>query len=295
MGPQDYIFSINTWLMNEGYLNLKRGMGKALKKMLFRLGFTQRRLAQLGILLYPLGYRLGAVNSFFDAVGEGWLARFINALFLSLNDIDWENTKAYSHADVGHIRLNRCGREPKGIISTKDTGKIIDELMEKLGKVVNPHTGERLCTNVMRREEIYSGPMLHEAPEIIFLPKDLRTMGSGASGFYSNRLFDKALMRANHRMQGVITAVGKQFRPGFKLNGARLVDLATNILYLLDCPIPKYMDGVLWTDALTPNTLALHPPYYSDNKVPKAQSQIERDPEQEAELQRRLKGLGYLN
>jgi hypothetical protein len=73
------------------------------------------------------------------------------------------------------------------------------------------------------------------------------------------------------------------------------VDLATNILYLLDCPIPKYMDGVLWTDALTPNTLALHPPYYSDNKVPKAQSQIERDPEQEAELQRRLKGLGYLN
>lgn len=295
MGPQDYVFSINTWLMNEGYLNLKRGIGKAVKKTLFRLGFTQRRLAQLGILLYPLAYRLGAVHSFFDAVGEGWLARLVNALFLSLNDIDWKTTQAYSHADVGHIRLNRRSREPQGIISDADANKIIKALMGKLRAVTNPHTGVKLCGDVMRREEVYHGPMLQEAPEILFLPKDLRTMGSGASGFYSNRLFDHALMRGNHRMQGVVTAMGDPFRSGFKLNGARLVDVAANILYLLDCPIPTYMDGVLWKEALTSKTLALRPPRYSEDKPPAAQTETKRDPEQEAELQRRLKGLGYLN
>lgn len=295
MGPQDYTFSINTWLMKEGYLNLKKGPGVQAKKALFRLGLTQRRLARLGILFYPIAYRLGAVSSFFDAVGEGWLAKLINVLFLSLDDIDWKATQAYSHADVGHIRLNRRKREPEGIISDENANQIIDQLIEKLRGVVNPYTGERLCGDVMRREEIYDGPMLEEAPDIVFLPQDLRTMGSGASGFYSNRLFDRALMRGNHRMQGVVTVVGKPFLEHAKLKTARLVDLASNILYLLDCPIPSYMDGSLWHQAIDPQTLTSHLPYYSNERPPEDYSQATRDSNQESELQRRLKGLGYLN
>ncbi len=295
MGPQDYTFSINTWLMHKGYLKLKKGAGKHLKEALFHLGLTQRRLAQLGAFIYPVAYRLGAVDSFFDAVGDSWLARLINKLFLSLDDIDWQKTRAYSHADVGHIRLNRRGREPQGIVSDDEAEALIVELMEKLRAVVNPYTQEPLCTDVIRREEIYHGAMLEEAPEIIFLPRDLRTMGSGASGFYSNRLFDRALMRGNHRMQGVITVVGEPFRPRVEMHDARLVDLAANILYLIDCPIPTYMDGSLWEGALTPEALASDPPRFSDETPPQDAGGKTRDLEQEEELQRRLKGLGYLN
>jgi len=295
MGPQDYTFSINTWLLREGYLRLKKGTGRRVKEALFRLGLTQRRLAQLGMLFYPLAYRLGAVNSFFDAVGDSWLARLVNKMFLSLDDIDWQRTRAYSHADVGHIRLNRRGREPEGIVSDSQANCLITELIEKLHTVINPYTGENLCGDVMRREEIYHGGMLAEAPEIVFLPRDLRTMGSGASGFYSNRLFDRALMRGNHRMQGVIAAVGEAFRPHSEMHNARLVDVAANILYLLDCPIPTYMDGTLWKESFTQEMLSSHPPRYSENSYPRDVKKVERDREQEAELQRRLKGLGYLN
>lgn len=295
MGPQDYTFSINTWLLSEGYLKLKNGAGKRIKEILFRLGLTQRRLAQLGMLFYPLAYRLGAVNSFFDAVGDSWLAKLTNKVFLSLDDIDWQRTRAYSHADVGHIRLNRRGREPDGIVSDAEAEPLITELMERLRSVVNPYTQESLCTEVMRREEIYHGGMLEEAPEIVFLPRDLRTLGSGASGFYSNRLFDRALMRGNHRMQGVISVIGEPFRPRFEIHGARLVDLAANILYLLDCPIPTYMDGSLWKEALTPKILVSHPPRFSDEAPPRDVKEKTRDLEQEEELRRRLKGLGYLN
>jgi len=295
MGPQDYTFSINTWLAANGYLKLKRGAWSRVKEGLFRLGLTQRRLARLGMLFYPIAYRLGAVDSFFDAVGDSWLARLVNTLFLSFEDIDWGQTRAYSHADVGHIRLNRVGREPQGIVGNSEAEGLTAELMEKLRGVVNPYTGERLCGEVMRREEVYRGEMLEEAPEIIFLPRDLRTLGSGASGFYSNRLFDRALMRGNHRMQGMISALGEPFKSGFQMHNARLVDVAANILYLLDCPIPTYMDGTLWEEALTPEMLASHPPRYSENSQPRDVKKVERDREQEAELQRRLKGLGYLN
>ena len=295
MGPQDYTFSINTWLLREGYLKLRSGAGRRVKEALFRLGLTQRRLAQLGKLIYPLAYRLGAVDSFFDAVGDSWLARLINKMFLSLDDIDWQKTLAYSHADVGHIRINRRGREPQGIVSDTQANELTAELMDKLRAVVNPYTGNRLCGDVMRREEVYHGEMLEEAPEIIFLPRDLRTMGSGASGFYSNRLFDRALMRGNHRMQGIITAVGEPFRPHFEMDNARLVDVAANILYLLDCPIPTYMDGTLWEEALTPEMLSSQPPRYSEQPPLKDVEERVRDLEDEEELQRRLKGLGYLN
>jgi len=295
MGPQDYTFSINTWLMREGYLKLKKGAGKRVKEGLFLLGLTQRRLAQMGMLIYPLAYRLGVVNSFFDAVGDSWLAKLVNKVFLSLDDIDWQQTRAYSHADVGHIRINRRGREPSGIVSDSQAEPLIAELVEKLRAVVNPYTQEPLCTDVMHREEIYKGGMLKEAPEIVFLPRNLRTLGSGASGFYSNRLFDRALMRGNHRMQGVISASGEPFRPHFEIHNARLVDLAANILYLLDCPIPTYMDGILWKEAFTSDMLASQPARYTEQEPPEDVEEKVRDLEQEEELQRRLKGLGYLN
>jgi len=120
-------------------------------------------------------------------------------------------------------------------------------------------------------------------------------MGSGASGFYSNRLFDRALMRGNHRMQGIIASIGDPFRPHIDLHKARLVDVAANILYLLDCPIPTYMDGTLWKEAFTPEMLASQPPRYSEQEPPEDVEEKVRDLEQEEELRRRLKGLGYLN
>jgi len=295
MGPLEYTFSINTWLLRSGYLQLKRRFSTRFKHIAFRLGFTQKHLTGLGLLLYPLAYKLGLVNSFFDTVGKGWLARAISILFLSLDDIDWSRTRAYSHADIGHIRLNRRGREPEGIVSATEAEALISELMEQLQAIVNPYTDEPLLGQAYPSKEIYHGEQLSQAPDVLFLPLDLRTVGSGSSGFYSNKLFDRPLLRANHRMQGIISASGEPFRPHYEMQGARLVDLAANILYLLDCPIPTYMDGTLWKEAFTSETLASQPPRYSEQKPAEDVEEKVRDLEQEEELQRRLKGLGYLN
>lgn len=295
MGPHEYTFSVNTWLLHAGYLKLKRSLPVRIKELAFRLGLTQRRLSRLGLLFYPLAYRLGAVDSFFDAVGEGGLARLISRAFLSLEDIDWEHTKAYSHADVGHIRINRKGREPEGIVGEEEAESLVEELIAGLLEVANPNIEEPLCDTVMRREEVYRGEYVSEAPDILFLPRELRTLASGASGFYSNRLFDRALGRGSHRMEGIITAIGGPFRQGFEMQNARLVDLAANILYLLDCPIPGYMDGEIWSAAFVPGTLTARPPQPSVVGSSAPIRDTELSDTQEAELQRRLKRLGYLD
>ncbi len=294
MGPEEYAFSVNTWLWQEGYLTLKSGIGGRLKRAMFHAGFTQRRLISLGFAVYPFAYRLGLADSFVDVVGDSPIARTIGNLFLAFDDIDWRRTRAYSRADIGHIRLNLQGREPHGIVPPEEADALIDELLERLESVTNPYTGETLLGEAHRREEIYHGPHLAEAPDIMFIPKDLRTIATGASGFYSNRLFDRPLLRANHRMDGILIGVGGPFREGARTAGARLIDLAPNLLYLLDYEIPDYMDGRVWGDAYAPDYVNARPPRFSDHPLAVG-ARDGASSTDEAELTRRLKGLGYLS
>lgn len=293
MGPEEHTFSINTWLWQEGYLKLKSGIGERLKRAMFHAGFTQRRFQSLGLGLYPFAYRLGLINSFIDISGDSMLARVIGKLFLSFADVDWEETRAYSRADIGHIIINRHGREAHGVVPPQDADHLIDELIEKLHTVTNPRTGEPLLGEAYRREEIYHGPHVVDAPDIMFLPKDLHTVAAGASGFYSNSQFDRPLVRASHRMDGILIGLGSPFRSG-QIAGTQLVDLAPNLLYLLDCAIPKYMDGRVWADAYADERARSHPIRFSDRPLTRKRGEGARDADEEA-LKRRLKGLGYLS
>ena len=294
MGPQEYTFSINTWLWQAGYLQPKGGVAGNIKRRLFRLGFTQRRLLRLGLFLYPIAYRLGLASSFMDIIGEAGLARMISSLFLSLDDIDWAKTRVYSRADIGHLCLNLKGREPQGIVDEAEADRLIEELIDRLKGVRNPYTDEPLLGDVFRREDVYHGERLAQAPDILFLPQELRTIATGASGFYSKAVFDRPQLRANHRMNGIVIGFGKPFRPNYAIQQARLIDLPANMLYLLDCPIATYMDGRIWEKAFAPDTLAARSPQWSE-RLPTRKKETPLGKRDDLELARRLKGLGYLS
>ena len=294
MGPQEYTFSINTWLWQAGYLHPKGGLAGHLKRALFRLGLTQRRLLRLGLLLYPMVYQMGMADSFMDIIGEAKLAKLIASLFLSLNDIDWSRTRVYSRADIGHLCLNLRGREPQGIVDETEADRLIEELIDRLKAVKNPRTGEPLLGDVFRREDVYHGDKLAQAPDVLFLPRGLRTIATGASGFYSKEVFDRPQLRANHRMNGIVIGHGPPFRTDHAIERARLVDLAANLLYLLDCPIPTYMDGRIWEEAFLPDTLSLRTPRWTEHSPTRGTATPPAETE-DTELVRRLKGLGYLS
>jgi len=293
MGPQEGTFSVNTWLWQEGYLALKGGAAARAKRAAFRLGLTQRRFRRLGLLLYPLAFRLHLSRSFMDVGTGGPIARLISSLFLSFDDVDWSRTRAYSRSDVGHVFLNRVGREPAGIVSNEEAPGLVAEIMERLQRVVNPRTREPLLGEVFRREEVYAGDHLPDAPEVLFLPRDLRVLGAGASGFYSNRIFDRPQWRASHRMEGILIASGAPFRPQARIEGASLLDLVPNVLYLLDVPIPAGVEGKVWEDAYLAETLAVRPPRVEGAAGPATHGDADED--EEAELRRRLSNLGYLS
>ncbi len=82
-------------------------------------------------------------------------------------NVDFKRTKAYAIGFNG-LYVNLKGREGKGIVSDgAEKEELIKELIEKLENVRDPENGRRVIAKVYRREEIYSGRYLDDAPDLI--------------------------------------------------------------------------------------------------------------------------------
>lgn len=81
-------------------------------------------------------------------------------------DIDWGRTQAYG-LGINSLYLNLRGREPEGRVTAEDRDALLDRLARQLEAVVDPETGDRVIRHVYRPAEIYSGPLLGEAPDLL--------------------------------------------------------------------------------------------------------------------------------
>ena len=91
-------------------------------------------------------------------------------------------------------------------------------------------------------------------------------------------------------------AVRELIEAGVEIEGARLWDIAPTLLRLLDQPIPKDMDGRI-VDALLPKALvaAGAETKYADAAEAQSDDAVPTYSEdEEAVIQERLQGLGYL-
>ncbi len=82
-------------------------------------------------------------------------------------DLDWNRTKAYG-LGINSLYLNIKGREPEGTVQPgDDADRLRDELIQRLTAVTDPQSGEQVITKVLKPEQIYSGPYVETAPDLI--------------------------------------------------------------------------------------------------------------------------------
>jgi predicted AlkP superfamily phosphohydrolase/phosphomutase len=72
--------------------------------------------------------------------------------------------------DPSRIYLNVKGRYPKGSVAPADVPGLLDELSEKLRALADPETGETIVRDVYRRDEVYAGPLIEQAPCLVLVP-----------------------------------------------------------------------------------------------------------------------------
>jgi predicted AlkP superfamily phosphohydrolase/phosphomutase len=213
---------------------------------------------------------------------------------LSAKNIDWKETLAYSYGNIGQIYLNIEGREPQGIIRPEEADIYTEEIISKLNKLKNPYNKERVIEKALRKEEIYHGDLLKQAPEILVTFRE-GYMASGASEFISDRVISPTFAGSGwHRMNGILIGNGvnlanKKLEPDQEI---KLIDLLPTILYSMKLPIPKGLDGRVASEIFSESFLKENEILYRDEDMEEVKERnFIYDQEQ---IKQRLKGLGYI-
>jgi predicted AlkP superfamily phosphohydrolase/phosphomutase len=288
-GPLKKLLYLNNFLMKKGFLRLKRGFASSFKHLLFRSGFVPMTfyhlLLQIGLGRIKKKTRFGQKES------------YLRPFFLSFEDVEWTQTKAYSFGSTaGQIYLNLKDREPQGIVSPgREAEEVREEIMEDLRNLVDEETGERVIGEIYRKEDLYQGPHLKEAPDIVFLPKSLEIVAFGEYEFASHRVMDYSWgVSGSHRMDGLLMMRGKTLKQGTIIEGAHITDLAPSILYLLGLSIPDSMDGKVLEKAFLERAFEEKRIQFVKESPSSSLSEEIYSHEEEEELKKQLKGLGYL-
>jgi predicted AlkP superfamily phosphohydrolase/phosphomutase len=80
---------------------------------------------------------------------------------------DWTKTKAYAMG-LGQIYINLQGREKYGVVAPgEEYSKLQDELITKLRDFRDPETGEPMINDVYKRDDIYHGEYIGNAPDLM--------------------------------------------------------------------------------------------------------------------------------
>ena len=298
-GPIHKLIDLNVWLLENGYIETKTALGSRLKSALWKRGLTKELFIKLALhTFFKYGAGVAAkipeesiFKSMLHLSGRGRGGK----LLFSFDDVDWSRTKAYALVGMGAINVNLMGREPQGSVHPGDEYEAVkEEIAERLRDLRDPDTGEPIVADVYLREDIYHGPYLDRAPDIMFLPNASGLFAGGMTGFSSNRwMFKNSIWPGHHCMEGILLARGEWFNKGKAIEGARLVDLAPTILHLLGNKVPTDMDGRVLTELFEIDFIERRPVEYCtpDEDV---EAPASLPGEDEEDVIRRLKDLGYL-
>lgn len=288
-GPMKKRFYINRWLRTEGFLSLKG------------VRFRQKGLTIGRKPLNEVLQRRGAsfLNRFIPSAIRGIKVPYpgLNTIHPS-SLIDWRRTRAFANLTWtdGLIRINMKGKGPQGIVEQKDYDRVRDDIIVKLLELKDPETGEMVIQNAFRKEEIYRGPYLSDAPDIMVLTMDTSYVFSPAldDGVIFERPADPA--PAPHRMEGVFIAGGPEIKGGQVLSGLNITDIAPTVLYLMGRPVPDGMDGRVISEALEEGYLKKNPPaYYEEGDGDRtADNSKELSEEEKRVMEEGLRALGYM-
>lgn len=288
-GPVEHWFHINSWLLSEGLMVLKRRAMTRLKRLLFDLGVTP-------LSLYELALRLGMSKTVADTARNRRESTFdlLRKLFVSFDDVDWSKTVAYSVGNVGPIFLNLAGREPEGCVGPDEYEATLDRIADRLHAIVDPLTGKPLVTDLHFGRDIFTGPHASSGPDVMIFMRDFRVCAYGNTQFASNHWLTPSSRSGWHRMHGIMVASGPGIQRNGQVEGCRLLDIYPTILAVMGVPVLRDLDGRILESVVTQEILdgvQYAARSVNDYSLREGGGYSE---DEEAMLAEHLKGLGYV-
>ena len=225
-------FNITKWLYEMGYIKLKKkgaSTESSKSSILMELGITQASILRL---LRKL--RLEWIRKYLPVSIKSKLPP-------SSVEIDLGESAVYPGIlFTGASQYLSINREK--VRDKEEYERIREELISKLLDFKDPETGDSIIEAVYGKEEVYSGPYLNEAPDIVFLLK--RGYSLTTSLDLNAPVVEKISSPfGTHHTDGIFLAYGPGIKRGHEIGPAEIIDIAPTILNIFNLPIPNDMDG----------------------------------------------------
>jgi predicted AlkP superfamily phosphohydrolase/phosphomutase len=295
-GPLYRDVFLNEWLWREGWLAMREGEtsgGRGWARAMRRLGLTRARISDTLTRLDMHWLETAIKRALGDHIYV--LPRDERPEFH--NAIDWAKTQAYSFGYYGQIYLNVRGREPEGIVPPEEYEPLREAIARRMMEIIDPEDGQPVVDRVYRKEELYHGRYLDEAPDLLAIMRGLTYITRMGYEFAGDRgvLFREPYTdeTGGHRLEGILLAAGPDIQPG-ALPERSITDLTPTLLQLQGCPTPDYMLAPI-DEMLTDAFRAEHPAIFLPGEIRGREEMVGSwDAAAEADVTERLKQLGYL-
>ena len=296
-GASDKVLYLNRALAEAGFLTLRQDFGMP----------AWRGLKEAALTRLPPRLRERIFRSF-GAVLPGWLesrTRFAN--------IDMRRSVAFSD-ELNYfpaIHWNLRGREPHGVLEPSDVPRAFSELTSALLSLRDPWSGRPVVTRVWQREELYRGPYVERAPDLLLelalddgysynvMPSAGAPPGTGAFRRLAPEEYlgrKGRSLQGSHRPRGLFVAAGPSVEPVGQIE-ARMADVTATLLARMGAPQSTQHGGRVLHEALrsspkanaggdSPELTAARP------AAPVAYAAVSG--KQSARVEQRLRRLGYI-
>jgi len=155
-GVSDSILYPNCWLREQGALNFHGRSSHWMSRVLDAIKLQAVAVLPAGLKRAIIRYGRKALGNLESKVRYGM--------------IDWSSTEAYFEENpyFPMLWVNLKGRQPEGSVEPgKHYEEVRDRLIKDLESWRHPETGEPIVNKAYRREEVYNGPCVENAPDVI--------------------------------------------------------------------------------------------------------------------------------
>jgi predicted AlkP superfamily phosphohydrolase/phosphomutase len=213
------------------------------------------------------------------------------------------NARNFAYRTTGTAENVLCADFFGGIFKIEVTGRNADEryvsirnrLTESLRELEDPERGVSLVDSIYTKDDLYSGPYLGNAPDVICLERpgylfsrlprtaDLRVLDRGPNPLWAHTGY--------HRRNGSLGLYGPGVRAQEEIE-ARITDITPIILAYLGVPVPDEVDGHVPEAAFNPETLGRA--QLAKSGSPGYRRPAGLSPHDTKKIEKQLRAVGYI-
>jgi len=244
-------------------------------------------VVRVNTVLHDLGYLKWHEKDDSEAGKRRELSWFAN--------LDWSQTLAYCRTPSSNGVTIRVARQPGDPgIPPEAYEAFRDKLIRQLKDLRNEATGGPAFHAVRKREDVFSGSAVPQAPDILFSEWDYGTAsirdGRPAVG-------KRPAPVGTHHPDGIFIASGPGINRGVMTDRQQIADVAATLLYSLELPVPADFEGRVAEAFFDDGHMSLHPVQIGSPTLPIANGEVQNAEMTTADKEKileQLKMLGYM-